>query len=103
MFCHLLLHNQKLGQDMTYSPAERVTCPHVNHNISGRQIKTHSSRSRPTYLKRKHMESCNMASLQFSKKKFISYIDCMYRFLKKNLLHAIFSQNNVDLNSEIKL
>ena len=22
---------------MTYSPAERVTCPHVIHNISGRQ------------------------------------------------------------------
>ena len=36
---------------MTYSPAERITCPHVNHNITGRQIKTHSSRFWPTYLK----------------------------------------------------
>ena len=52
MICHLLLHNRKLGQDMTYSPTERVTCPHVNHNIRGRQIETHSSRFRPTYLKR---------------------------------------------------
>ena len=38
---------------MTYSPAERVTCPHVNHNISGRQIKTHHSRFRPTYFEKK--------------------------------------------------
>ena len=31
------MYNRKLGQDMTDSPAERVTCPHVIHNISGRQ------------------------------------------------------------------
>ena len=51
---------------MTYSPAERVTCPHVIHNISGMQ-------SRLTVLdiglhvqekeKKIYKESCNMASV----------------------------------------
>ena len=42
-----LLLTIKIGQDMTYSPAERVTCPHVTQcNISGWQIKNPSFRFR---------------------------------------------------------
>ena len=40
----------KIGQDMTYSPAERVTCPHVTQcNIPGWQIKNPSFRFRQPF------------------------------------------------------
>ena len=33
----LVFDSQSFKQNLPYSPAERVTCPHVNHNIPGRQ------------------------------------------------------------------
>ena len=45
-----LLLNIEIDQDMTYSPAERVTCPHVTQcNISVWQIKNPSFRFKQTF------------------------------------------------------
>ena len=47
---------------MTYSPAERVTRPHVIHNISGRQSGL-TVLDFNLHVQDIFKESCNMASL----------------------------------------
>ena len=72
---------------MTYSPAERVTCPHVIHNISGRQSRL-SVLECNLHVQQEIKDSCNMASLQFSIKGSL-YIGCIYRFFKEKIFNRL--------------